>query len=454
MSNFAIALDKLGFANDQYNTSSEKVGALLSILDMAGYFEESKLWHDINFVPSIPDKVVAYVEFAKALKLAKTNTGLNAEILYKALEKDSLSAEQWMDLLLYITQNAFNRDVGRERNELVKQDWMTDHAEAYKNEAKKLGLIDRKRPLLEEYDQAWIAGTSRPEVLARIQDYKYTISKGIKIKSAEDVVILAGQRELWANIDGLTQKAKEALSTHDIIDIDLSDISIPAGEDAEIIAEGKDYLIYLAKKYNILYNINEQFVTYEKGDQIPNGLTDGRTYLNYAEGETGKLTESLMCKDLFSTHVTHKVKIVDTQNQGGKRPDTTSTAIDAAKALVAKIKSGAYPAQKEFSIIYFSNNPYIERQTLATQRAVNKVLQKDEIGKQGYKINVEGVGFFCVEDVVAIHSELAALITEKWKNAHLEMLDLDMDTHLQFLQFQSRDNATIIDTPVPNLGDF
>jgi hypothetical protein len=29
MSNFAIALDKLGFANDQYNTSSEKVGALL-----------------------------------------------------------------------------------------------------------------------------------------------------------------------------------------------------------------------------------------------------------------------------------------------------------------------------------------------------------------------------------------------------------------------------------------
>ena len=52
-----------------------------------------------------------------------------------------------------------------------------------------------------------------------------------------------------------------------------------------------------------------------------------------------------------------------------------STARDAAEKLVKDIIGGKYGDKREFKILLLTNNPYIERQTIATQREVDKVLK-------------------------------------------------------------------------------
>ena len=71
-----------------------------------------------------------------------------------------------MDLLFYITQNAFGRKCGQERNELSSQDWMKKYEELYLNNAKVLRLIDREVPEHQSYDAAWasLAWKSNPSV--------------------------------------------------------------------------------------------------------------------------------------------------------------------------------------------------------------------------------------------------------------------------------------------------
>lgn len=88
-----------------------------------------------------------------------------------------------------------------------------------------------------------------------------------------------------------------------------------------------------------------------------------------------------------------------------------------------------------------TNNPYIERQTIATQREVDKVLKDYNLD---IKILINGVGFRCKQDVSVVHSEFAALIAEEWKTI------LPHKRPIEVLQYQTRDNNISV-PPMPTI---
>jgi hypothetical protein len=164
-----------------------------------------------------------------------------------------------------------------------------------------------------------------------------------------------------------------------------------------------------------------------------------------------------MSEDLLTTYLLHNgrsISIVDTLAEQHQRPNTASTARDAVKKLVERIISGEYGDKKEFVILFETNNPYIERQTIATQREANKILKDYKLSDKGYVIKVEGIGFKCKQDVATIHSEFGALIAEKWKNAveHQKESGILPKRAIESLQFQTRDNSAPL-IPEPDVSN-
>lgn len=462
---FELAASRLGFNGykkaDQTVSPAQHQEALLKQLQMSGYFQPAKLWQYINHLGGVKDPVSTFNSIYQAVKKSKADQSdpseFNPKILRKNLAKDTeLDQQDVMDLVLYISQNAFGRKAGQERNELGSQDWMTKYKEEYFVAAKILRLIDRETPQYSEYDGAWIAGASRIGVLARIIDYNNIISKyDIKVKG--ETSVLAGARELWANIDGITPPVLDRLiQAHKTkTDLDTIDVSLPVGEDSARVEEGKRYMVSLAERFHIKLNPLSTFVQYSTKEDCSPGRFPGRVYPNYAEGENAKLTETLMSQDLITTYPptnTQPITVVDTLADQLQRPTTATTARDAADRFVSRILNNDYGDKKEFVILFQTNNPYTERQAMATQREVNKVLEKHGLDKKGYKIQVEGVGFKCKQDVPTVHSELAALVTEKWKTGTEEMQkqeNLPPKRPVETLLFQTRDNS-LITSPQPD----
>ena len=454
-SNFELAANKLGFngykKGDQHISASEHQEALLKQLQMAGYFQPQKIWQDINRL-GVKDPVAAFKEIYFAITKSKADQSdpnkFNAKILRKNLGKGTALDEQdLMDLLLYISQNAFGRKPGQERNELASQDWMNNYEKEYFSAAKVLRLIDREAPEHQYYDSAWIAGASRIGVMARIIDYHYILSK-YTIKVNGETAVLAGARELWSNIDGITPIVRDRLieAYKTTADMDALDISLPVGEDKARVEEGKEYMADLATRYNVKLDPTSPFIQYNSATECPPGYFPGRVYANYAAGEKQKLTETLMSQDLITTYPSDDIRtinIVDTIAVKHQRPNTASTAHDAATRFVERIIKGEYGDKKSFVILLETNNPYIERQTIAAQREVNKVLKNSDLSDKGYVIKVEGVGFKCKQDVATVHSELAALVAEKWKDTVMQE-NIPTKRTIENLLFQTRDNSVVV----------
>jgi len=465
-SNFEVAAARLGFTGykkaDRNISSQDHQEALLKQLQIAGYFQPANLWKAIIGL-GVKDPATAFKQIHPAIKKSHADQSdpskFNAKILRKNLGKGTeLDEQDTMDLLFYLAQNAFGRKSGQERNELSSQDWMKKEEQIYFTNAKVLRLIDREVPEREFYDSAWIAGASRIGVMARIVDYHNVISK-YNIKVSGETAILAGSRELWANIDGIIPNVRDRLieAYKAKTDLDTLDISLPVGEDQARIAEGREYIQGLATRYNIRLNESSPFIQYITKEECPPGHFPGRVYPNYAEGENRKLTETLMSEDLLTTYLLHNgrsISIVDTLAEQHQRPNTASTARDAVKKLVERIMSGEYGDKKEFVILFETNNPYIERQTIATQREANKILKDYKLSDKGYVIKVEGIGFKCKQDVATIHSEFGALIAEKWKNAveHQKESGILSKRAIESLQFQTRDNSAPL-IPEPDVSN-
>lgn len=415
-SKFELATKQLMFK------SAKEQEALLGIFHRAGYLEPQKLWYDIYCFnkgsgPKSGKMFSAIMTALQKAKLNQTDKNLDLKLLRKNLFKstDSVKTEDIEAWILYVAQNAFNRQVGQERNELTSSNWMELYKEEYMKYAKTLGMVDAIVPTQQEYPQAWIAGASRVGLLARILNHN-TLMEEIKINGG--VLVLAGERPLWANLDGINPETYKKLLTawQNKQDINQLDISVLVGEDAARVEEGKEYLARLAQLSNIKLNPEQPFIVYKEGG-APKGLFPGRVYPNYAEDENKSLTESLMSSDLLKTFLMGKVVVIDTKaGENNQRPDTASTAYDAAEHLVTSILKGDFGVQKKFTILFESNNPYIKRQAIATQREVDKVVKKHGLDKQGYSIKVEGVGFGAKQDVATIHSEFGALVAELFKD--------------------------------------
>ena len=437
-SKFELAAQRLGFE------STKEQDGLLGILYLAGYLKPDKLWHDIYcFNKGSAKSSIMFSEAMTALKhsqIDQTNKTPNLKLLRKNLFKsadDTVKIEDVEAWILYVAQNAFNRKIGQERNELSSAQWMKDYEIQYLEYAKTLGMVDAIAPKQQEYHDDWIAGASRVGLLARILHHNILIQQ---VKVNGGVLVLAGQRPLWADLDGINPDTYKKLITayKNRQDINQLDVSVPVGEDQERKEEGKKYLLDLAKRSDIKLNPEEPFVVYKDGE-APKGLFPDRIYPNYAVGEDRRLTESLMSSDLLETFSVGKAVVIDTQaGEHNQRPNTASTAYDAAKDLVTRIQNGDFGNQKDFTILFISNNPYIKRQTIATQREVDAVVKSYGLDKKGYKVKVEGVGFGAKQDVATIHSEFGALVAEQFKDR--EGSNKEHYHNIKDLLFQTRKN--------------
>ena len=139
-SNFELAANRLGFNGyekaDHTVSSAHHQEALLKQLQMSGYFQPAKLWQYINHLGGVKDPISTFNNIYQAVKKSKADESdpnkFNPKILRKNLSKGTeLDQQDIMDLILYISQDAFGRKAGQERNELGSQDWMTKYKEEY-----------------------------------------------------------------------------------------------------------------------------------------------------------------------------------------------------------------------------------------------------------------------------------------------------------------------------------
>jgi hypothetical protein len=432
-------------------TLEEQEEALLKIFYLAGYLDLRTIWRDINKMSSVKNPEALYTNIVHALKksgaLEKDHDSFSPKILRKSLFKgsefDKQDAADWM---LYLSQHAFARSANQERNELSKKPWMEEYKAEYFESAKILGLTDRVEPTSFEYDEAWIAGASRVGFLARTYDLFSLIDKDLfSVKGG--IYALAGQRPLWAEIDGIQptylKSLEDLISSRGNID-DMPTLANDTSPDR--VTNGKLYMHQLADSYGVKLNKDQPFIVYASNP--PKGLVVGRTYPNYSKGEERKLDETLMSLDVLEkleTIFAGKVHIVDTiKYSDGKRPDTSSTVRDAAKRLLSSLKESE--REGSFMVVLESNNPYIERQALQAQLEINKLLEEMSLSK--VKINVHGIGFSNKQTVPVVHSELGALLSVKYNSAKFES---KRDT--KTLLFQTRDNSHSedIDARIPEI---
>ena len=457
LSGFELAASKLGF------TSPTQQEALLKIFYLAGYFEPQKLWHDlVCFDKTNADKIFRLIQGSLAKAGANQNapSKFNAKSLRKNLFKsiNEVNVRNIEDWLLFVAQDAFDLNLGQERNELTTRDWMTKYKSQYIVDARQLGLINEIKPNYQEYDEAWIAGAARIRLLTRIIYYN-KLTEQIKVNGL--VLVLTGARPLWANLDGINPKTYTELleAWQGKADINRLDTVQLVGNDSACIEEGERYIESLAKDYGIKLNKAQPFIQYKTQEECPLGLFPRRFYPNYASSNERKLTEDLMSSDLVNKFLNKdqvkRTEIINTKvGKNNERPDTATTAHDAAVNFVERILSRKFGRQKDFVILFVSNNPHIERQTIVAQREVDKVLQQYGLDKQGYHIKIAGIGASAVPDIPIIHSELGKLITAKWINKNL--LSTDKFGHsIDQLMFQTRkcpDPKSI--PPIPKIKEI
>ncbi|CAF1382463.1 unnamed protein product [Adineta ricciae] len=417
----------LGF-EEYENENGKKISiedqedALLRIFHLAGYFHLTKIWKDWNSMGFFENLQEIFEKISFIIKCSNANHNDPNEFNVKyfrenVFEKSLLNDEDCLDWILYLSQHAFGRSIGQERYEMKSLHWIHQNEHYFIEQVRLLRLVDRQCPILKQFDQCWIAGASRLSLSQRILDYKYQIlSKNIQING--QTLILAGERELWANIDGISPKISEELFqiSKNHLDINQIDFSSIETTDSEIIQEGKEYLLNLSRIHGIELNSSQPFIEYQTKDQCSNDRFPNRIYLNY-ENSQKKLTETLLSEDLIKTYLEEtfsSIEIVDTSANEQIRPNTASTAQDATEKFIQQIFNGDFREKKLFHILLWSNNPSIERQTLVTQRKVNSILEKSNLIENNYKISIHGIGCSSNVNLEIVHSELGALITEKY----------------------------------------
>jgi hypothetical protein len=433
-STYELAMSNLGFDGSTKFSKETQEEALLTIFYLKGYFKTESLWNDINNIGKIHNPRKTFDAINQNLLSAGAlqddiNQFIPQSLRKTFLDNSDLSIQDAQDLILYIAQNSFDRNINQERSEITLQNLRQNEAtnQLLLKAVNELNLVDSINPKQqEEYDELWVAGASRSSLYIRLLYFNYIIhNQAIQIKG--DKKILADNRELWANFDGINPLLYKILheATNHNLNMDDIDYITNIPDDVAANNEGKKYMMQLAQKYNIKLNNEQPFIQCAPHECTSLRLPQ-RDYANYVDDKGMKLTESLMAEDILSTlFPQQKWTIVNSLADEGVRPNTWLTARDAARKLCEDIVAKKYGNKKTFTILFISNNPYVERQTLVAQQAMHQSLIDSGLDHQVYQIIIDGVGFASKQNTTIILSELAALIAEKWKMASSKSKNFD-----------------------------
>ncbi len=418
-----------GVIKSRAMTSEQQIEALLTILHINGRFKADNVWQDLNKLQYVEDRETIFKKMMIDLEASGATQPFvekfDPKILRKRLFKNTnFSKYDAADWILLLSQHLYRRSLGVERNEIQKLHNIEDSEDLILHNARILGLVNRISPSSYEYDAAWIAGGSRATTIARIIDFM-RIYHTKQIRILTEITMLAGDRPLWPEIDGIAPEVMVALNRaqEDGLNIDDLAISLQQTNGFQSIREGKEYMLSLAKRLDVKLNPEMPFVFYIDFRECPPGLMPYRNYPYYLPNEPKIITEFSMSIDMlknYSNIMDKKIHILNaTPNAGGVRSNTQTTALDAGREFIDKIKSGLYIAKKDFRILFQTNNPFIDRQAITAQIEVNKLLEQEGLD-QTYTITIEGVGYSNKSDTQVVASEIAALIATKYRAANIK----------------------------------
>ena len=374
---YRSACHKLGL------TSKNEQESLLSIFNMSGYFEPYVLKRDITAAHLFNDNELVYSFINRNLDLYGSNrlpSDFDAEL---AANKIFGRNNQYMTILeaakyiLYLTQNAFNREKYQERYEIQEIAWMKKYKNSFLHTAQVLGLTNKITPIFEhKYYASLILGGGRSSMISRIKSLQNYKERGISLGK---IMILTGDRALSAEIDGIGQDINSKTNN------------------------GILYLKYLCTKLDRCLSPRPVKIHNQTKLMDNNGIV--------------QLNEKDMAMDLMEQLGQAYDYITDTCTQGISRPNTFTTALDASKVLLANIMScnDMQVINEVCNILVISNNPFIARQALTVQSAFNKA---KTITNAEVNFRIHGVGSKSNESIQVIHSEIAALLSELFMLAY------------------------------------
>jgi hypothetical protein len=434
-SKYEVACEMLGF-NGYTNqkgtvTKEDQQEALLQIFFLSGYLKPEKIWNDINSIGGIKDPAQTFKPIYRQLVDTQAHIedfknfradSLRKTFFGKITDKHGLSIDDVIELLIYISQNSFNKQLIQEKYEGKTENWINTNKQHYTKALQTLQLIERKLPEHKHYDIGIIHGASRAELLYRMVDYNYIIkNNSLEINKT---IGLSRNRELWANIDGINPSILEKLIKNNqlrAINIDNIDLNDYENADEKKVNEARQYMKLLAQKNKIKLNNTQPFISYNNNEECPQGRLPNKIYANYAPGENKKLTEILMLKDLLKKYETTGINVADVIPMAYYKSSKNIATSQLSNKLIQYIKEGSFGNKKTINVLSQSNNPYTLRQGLVTQLALDKGLKESGLDKEGYKVIVEPVGFASRpfrtsrQRVEVINSELAILIYQRWK---------------------------------------
>lgn len=221
MSKLQKAFDLLGFnegnkAKPEGVTPQQQREGLFQYFYMAGYLSDSLIdWAVDCLVSETPfSQVNAYRDIIKdslkqAVTISKTPDGEfdSAKFLRKIESIEVLLDEQdWMDLIVFLSQTAFNRKPGQERHQMPPAEQLAEYGEGkpFIDIARQLGMIDAKEPSESEYQGIAVMGASYFAADLRVQ-YLRDLLKDNPDKFKEGdyhLYACTGTRELSPGLDG------------------------------------------------------------------------------------------------------------------------------------------------------------------------------------------------------------------------------------------------------------
>jgi hypothetical protein len=383
--NFNQALDLLGINefslyNEQgeivYQISfKEHVEALFLYLHLGGYLSSQAI-----------EKAITYLSASKSFTCAEETIIQNLQGIYKeSCENEKFNVDYFLqhfcqesyyqvddiiDLIAFMSQTAFGRAFGVERDQLYIEPWLKQHPLLFHTLATTLGVINPLPPIHDSYCGIAIMGATSSRVKSRIEYFN-----SLPIQCGE-LFALSGDRELSTGLDE------------------------------------ENVMLEIAKSLNTPINFIKKTV--------------GNTQRYFLDGVTETMMVDYLIQQMCSEK---KISLINSAVQEKHwRVTTEQSAKDISNILLQKIQTGEIT--KKTGIYHFmiiAEQPYAGRMTRQIQRAFNQAIQQKNL-EESIKVIVEDVGPGVSQPILSnmntlarINSELSALMGERFKDAHLHL---------------------------------
>jgi len=396
------------------NSGESRAKALFTYLDLAGYLSDALLEKAADYLsierPFAGPKEVMVGYLQRACAEARRSGQFDADLfLARFCRQDEFHITDIIDFIIFLSQTAFDRTFGVERDRLNIPSFLTNEEkkQLFLSLATELGVVRESRPSHPTYCATGIMGAASGRARARVEHFnRLRAEKG---DACGRVWALTGYRELSQGLD----------------------------ED--------QIMIEMAER------LGRPFALVEKGT--------GAARRSFLED----VTEAMMVNYLIQTLCPDaNIALVDSAAEENHwRATTAQGADDIAKILVGEIQQGRIPheAGEPYHVMIIAEQPYLERMQRQVQRAFDAEIRETQrlsapIGTgslfsgrpEPIEIRVEGIGLgLSATDagtLTRVNSEIAASMAERYNDACLRLAQQHPDLplrHSEIMMFAKRD---------------